>query len=330
MPRECGAAILLLMNRIEVEGLSKAYRGGSVALSGVSFSVAEREVFGLLGPNGAGKSTALRILATILEPSGGCARVMGADVASEGARARRAFGFVPQDTAVDACLSGYENVYLHSRLHGLSRKDAKERTTEILAFMGLEKRSGERALSYSGGMRKRLDISCALIHRPSVLLLDEPTLGLDIWSRHEIWEAVDRMKAVTGVSVLLSTHYLEEADSLCDRVAILREGCIAVEGRPGELKDEAGCELVALSISGGAEAIAAAVAAMRVARGIRELRVAGGELVAAVASGETAIPLLVEAARAAGARVDRVRVERPGLEGVFMRATGGSERKEGR
>jgi ABC-2 type transport system ATP-binding protein len=220
---------------IEVLDLRKTYPGGIEALRGVSFSVSPGEVFGLLGPNGAGKSTTVRILATLSAPTGGTARVAGFDVAREGLQVRRRIGYVAQVSGVDPAATGRENLVLQGRLHRLAGGELARRIDELLDLFDLASAADRPAATYSGGMKRRLDVAMGLVHRPAVLFLDEPTTGLDPESRAVLWREVRRL-AAGGLSLLLTTHYLEEADQLAARLAIVDQGRVVAAGTPDELK----------------------------------------------------------------------------------------------
>ncbi|HET6449892.1 MAG TPA: ABC transporter ATP-binding protein [Spirochaetia bacterium] len=308
------------MVAIETRSLRLRY-GNAPALDGIDFSVHTGELFGLLGPNGAGKSTALKVLATILRPTSGSAHLMGIDVASHAGEARRLTGFIPQECGIDPSLTGLQNVYFHARIHGLSGRAARERARELLESVGLRGRGGEKARVYSGGMRKLLDIACAMVDRPRVILMDEPTLGLDPRSRRAVWDLVEDLRKAEGTAVLLTTHYLSEADALCDRVAILEHGCIAAQGTPGELRRATPAELVTVQMEGSADDLARARQGLAVLWSLKESTRGNKVCVAAVADAESAIPVIVETVRQAGARVVRTRVERRGLDGIFLDST---------
>ena len=206
------------------------------AVDDVTFSVAPGEVFGLLGPNGAGKTTTIRVLTTLLRPMGGTAEILGLDVTRNRMRVRRLLGYVPQQLSIDGQLTGYENVWLFARLFDVPRRQRRPRAQEALAAMGLEEVSGRLAATYSGGMIRRLELAQALVNRPRLLILDEPTIGLDPVARRSVWERVLELRRETGMTVLLTTHYMEEADALCDRVALLHRGRIRALDDPTALK----------------------------------------------------------------------------------------------
>ncbi|MCX7039238.1 MAG: ATP-binding cassette domain-containing protein [Spirochaetes bacterium] len=224
------------MSAIEVDGLTKVYRGGITAVNAISFTVGQGEIFGFLGPNGAGKSTTIQMLTTLIRPTAGRALVMGIDVARRADEARQQLGYVSQDLAVDDCLTGRENLSLQARFYGLPRQEARKRIDEVLDLVGLADRAGDLVETYSGGMRKRLDIAGALVHRPAVLLLDEPTLGLDSQTRTAIWDYVRQLRTRAGITVFVTTHYIDEADGVCDRIAVIDKGEIRAIGTPRELK----------------------------------------------------------------------------------------------
>src|SRR3954451_2481392 len=223
------------MDAIVVNDLRKRY-GEVQALDGVSFAVSEGEVFGLLGPNGAGKSTTVRVLVTLTQPDEGSASVAGHDVRRQQNAVRRAIGYVPQDSGVDQFGTGRENLMLQGRVQGMGGKDLRARTDELLKLVGIADAADRIVKTYSGGMRRRLDIALGLVHRPRVLFLDEPTTGLDPEARVAMWDEVSRLAEAEALTILLTTHYLEEADQLADRLAIVSRGRIVVEGTPASLK----------------------------------------------------------------------------------------------
>ncbi|MBO0704615.1 MAG: ATP-binding cassette domain-containing protein [Candidatus Dormibacteraeota bacterium] len=216
--------------------------GEVVALDGVSFDVGPGEIFGLLGPNGAGKTTSIRVLVTLLVPQAGEGLVFGLDVRSQAMAVRRLLGYVPQQLSAEGALSGYDNVMLFARLYDVPRRERRERVEEALALMDLDAQARRRVSTYSGGMVRRLELAQALVNRPRLLVLDEPTVGLDPVARADVWERVRALREETGMTVLLTTHYMEEADQLCERVALLDRGQVMANGSPVELKRELGAE----------------------------------------------------------------------------------------
>lgn len=231
---------------IEVDHLTKRF-GDHVAVNGISFTVEPGDVFGLLGPNGAGKSTTIKMLTTLLSPSGGHARVNGYDIVHQTTAVRRSIGYVPQALSADGSLTGYENLLIFAKLYDLPRQQWNPRVQEVLSFVGLLDASKQLVRTYSGGMIRRLEVAQALLHQPLVLFLDEPTVGLDPVARQAIWDHLMRLRDETGMTILLTTHSMEEADSLCTRVGIMHRGQIAAMGTPAELKASVGGENVTLN-----------------------------------------------------------------------------------
>src|SRR3954470_6104113 len=227
-------------NGIAVEGLVRVFKKGPRAVDGIDLEVAPGEIYGFLGPNGAGKSTTVLMLTTLLPPTSGTARVAGYDVVTDGASVRRAIGAALQEAALDPFLTGREHMHLQAGLHGFRKEERDRRADELLERVGLSEAADRKVGGYSGGMKRRLDLGLALVHRPRILFLDEPTTGLDPQSRTALWEEVERLSADEGVTVFLTTQYLEEADVLADRVGIIDHGRIVAEGTPAELKAEIG------------------------------------------------------------------------------------------
>src|SRR5213596_2420984 len=227
-------------NGIEVEGLVRVFKKGPRAVDGIDLEVAPGEIYGFLGPNGAGKSTTVLMLTTLLPPTSGSARVAGHDVVKDGAAVRREIGAALQEAALDPFLTGREHMHLQAGLHGFDREERDRRGNELLARVGLSDAADRKVREYSGGMKRRLDLGLALVHSPRILFLDEPTTGLDVQSRTALWHEVARLAGDDGVTVFLTTQYLEEADALADRVGIIDHGRIVAEGTPAQLKAEIG------------------------------------------------------------------------------------------
>ncbi|MDI6895162.1 MAG: ATP-binding cassette domain-containing protein [Bacillota bacterium] len=287
------------------------------------------------GPNGAGKTTTIMMLTTLIRPTSGRAMVCGRDVAASPHRVRQQLGYVSQDVAVDESLTGRENLYLQGRLYHLAPAVLRERIADVLATVELEEHAHRPVATYSGGMRKRLDIAAGLIHRPRLLFLDEPTLGLDIQTRSRIWEYIWRMRDEHGVTVFLTTHYMEEADRLCDRVAIIDHGRIVALDTPAALKRSLGGDLITIHLAGVAAAPDLAAAAPDLAAGIGGLPLvesvqpgADGTFQLVVREGERATPVLLDFLSSRGVRVDSVALKRPTLDDVFLRYTGRQLREE--
>ncbi|MEM3448458.1 MAG: ATP-binding cassette domain-containing protein, partial [Nitrososphaerota archaeon] len=236
------------MSTIVVERLVKRF-GNIVAVDEVSFTVNRGELFGFLGPNGAGKTTTISILTTLLKPTSGRALVGGFDVESEADKVRRIVGLVPQDITVDDDLTGWENLMLHAGLYHLDRQEAKRRAREVLELVNLLDAASRKVETYSGGMRKRLELAAGLMHHPQILFLDEPTLGLDVQTRTAIWDYVKRLRNELGMTIFLTTHYMDEADTLCDRIAIIDHGKIRAIDTPTNLKNSLGGDIIELEVT---------------------------------------------------------------------------------
>jgi len=307
------------VDAIVVEDLRKRYKTVQ-ALDGVSFSVKEGEVFGLLGPNGAGKSTTVRTLATLTRPDSGRALVAGEDVVRHPNRVRRSIGYVAQDSGVDWEATGRENLLLQGRIHGMAGVQLRKRVDELLELVGLADAADRIARGYSGGMKRRLDIAIGLVHRPRVLFLDEPTTGLDPEARAGMWVEVERLAAQESLTILLTTHYLEEADRLAERVAIVSQGTVVVEGTPTELKSGLRGELVTVELAGGDTG--AALRVVHLFEGATEVTAEAHQLRARVPNGAQAIPSILSALEEQGFAVASVTTARPSLDDVYLHYTG--------
>jgi ABC-2 type transport system ATP-binding protein len=307
------------VDAIAVDGLEKRYKGVQ-ALAGVSFSVREGEVFGLLGPNGAGKSTTVRILATLTRPDAGRAAVNGHDVESESGAVRRSIGYVPQDSGIDQYGTGRENLMLQGHVQGMGGRDLRDRVSELLDFVGIADAADRVVKTYSGGMRRRLDIALGLVHRPKVLFLDEPTTGLDPEARVQMWDEVGRLARQESLTILLTTHYLEEADELADRLAIVSRGQIVVEGTPAELKATLRGDAVHLELTNGRLDDASRV--LETLGALPEPSTDARTLVSRVENGNRALPGILSALEQEGIGVESVSVSRPSLDDVYLHYTG--------
>jgi ABC-2 type transport system ATP-binding protein len=306
-------------NGIEVDGLVREFKGGIRAVDGIHFRVEPGEIYGFLGPNGAGKSTTVLMLTTLLPPTSGTARVAGYDIVSEGAHVRESIGAALQEAALDPLLTGREHLRLQTTLHGLPKRERVKRGAELLERVGLADAGDRKVGGYSGGMKRRLDLALALVHSPRILFLDEPTTGLDPQSRADLWEEVGRLAREDGVTVMLTTQYLEEADVLADRVGIIDQGRIVAEGTPDALKaevgrpslevipsDKSGCDRLATVLSRFGESVDApdGAVAVRLERGADEL--------AAV----------VRALDAESVGIEHFQLHSPSLDDVFLAKTG--------
>ena len=307
------------MDAIVVGELRKRY-GDVQALQGVSFGVSAGEVFGLLGPNGAGKSTTVKVLATLTKPDSGLVHVAGHDVGREPNAVRRAIGYVPQSSGVDRDATGRENLMLQGRVQGMSGRALESRVADLLELLGLAEAADRVVRGYSGGMKRRLDVGLGLVHRPQVLFLDEPTTGLDPEARASMWHELERLAEGESLTILLTTHYMEEADELADRLAIVSRGRVVVEGTPEELKQSLRGEAVEVELGDGRAADAAAVVAAL--EGVLEASIDGRRLRSRVASGARAIPSILSALEAEGIAVEAVTTHRPSLDDVYLHYTG--------
>ena len=313
-----------LMSRpvaIDVSHLGKTYDKVR-AVEDLSFQVYTGEIFGLLGPNGAGKSTTLRILITLLNPTSGSAKIFGLDSVKDADRVRQTIGYVPQERAIDRFLTGREHLELLADLYHLSQEDAAGRIPQLLKLVELEQQADRPAKTYSGGMKRKLDIACGLLPDPKILFLDEPTLGLDVQSRLRIWDHVRAMRE-RGITVVMTTNYLDEADQLCDRIAIIDGGRIKALGAPNELKVGLGGDLVSLTVRehDGVEKLAAAI---RDLPAIRAVTVTANGLDIRVDSPEKALPAILEAANRLTCQLEFIDYHRPRLDDVFIAHTGRS------
>jgi ABC-2 type transport system ATP-binding protein len=308
-------------NAIEAKDLIKTYPPDVRALDGLSFEVEAGTVFGLLGPNGAGKSTTVKVLTTLSRPDSGEARVAGIDVLAEPVRVRQAIGVVSQRSGVDVQATGRENLVLQGQLHGLYGRELAQRVDSLLERFGLADAADRIAGTYSGGMQRRLDIAMGLIHTPQVLFLDEPTTGLDPEVRAGMWKEISRLAADEGLTILLTTHYLEEADRLAQRLAIVDRGRVVAEGSPEQLKAELRGDAILIELA-EREAGRRVNGALQEVPGVREVAIDGGSLRARADDGGRAVPMVLAALEAQSVPVAAVTVSRPSLDDVYLRYTG--------
>jgi len=311
---------------IEARQLVKTYavRGtkhGIRALDGLDLIVPRGMIFGLLGPNGAGKTTTVKILTSLARPDAGTARVEGIDVLARPGQVRQVIGVVAQRSGADPTAAGRENLILQGRLYGMRGGSVRARADELLAHFGLTEAAGRLVKTYSGGMQRRLDVALGLMHRPAVLFLDEPTTGLDPESRAAMWQEIARLASRDGLTVLLTTHYLEEADRLADRLAIVDRGRVVTTGEPEELKGELRGDVVQVELPADADAglVRGVLGALRE---VRDVVIAGRNVSARSDDGAAAVPVVLAALQRAGINAASVAVARPSLDDVYLRHTG--------
>jgi ABC-2 type transport system ATP-binding protein len=302
---------------IEARGLARTFSGGIKAVAGIDFDVAEGEIYAFLGPNGAGKTTTVRMLTTLLRPTEGSARVAGHDVVRDAHQVRRSIGVALQEAALDPLMTGEELMMLQATLHGMPLEEGKRRSHELLARVGLSQAAGRRVGTYSGGMRRRLDLGMALVHGPRVLFLDEPTTGLDPLSRRAIWDEVRALNR-EGTTVFLTTQYLEEADQLADRVGIIAKGVMAAENTPATLKAEVGRSHLELKLAEGSAEQAREI----VSRFGECMNVENGSISVSLENGAVDVAPIVLALDQAGLIVEHLDVVEPTLDDVFLATTG--------
>jgi len=307
---------------IKVEGLTKIFNHSLTAVDHINFSVKHGEIFGFLGPNGAGKTTTIKMLITVLKPTEGKATILGGDIAKQSMDVRGAIGVVPQEYTADEDLTGYENILLCADLYGIPRSVSKKRAMELLELVELTGFKDKRVQTYSGGMRRRLELASGLINRPKVLFLDEPTLGLDVQTRAATWNYVRMLKIEFVMTFFLTTHYLEKADALCDRIAIIDHGKIVAIGTPTSLKDSLGGDIIRLSVQ-KVEDITGLISKIE---HVKEVRKENGSYLIKSANGELAAPLIIEALRKSGLVVTKLSLTKPTLNEVYLQYTGRSMR----
>ncbi len=312
------------MDAIRVDGLVKTF-DGFTAVDHISFAVGEGELFGLLGPNGAGKTTTINVLSTLLRPTAGTAVVAGFDVGLDRDDVRKSIGIVFQEPALDGRLTGRENLEFHTMMYGLGKAERNRRIEEVLSLVELTEKAATLVEKYSGGMKRRLEIARGLTHRPKVLFLDEPTLGLDAQTRRHIWEYVRKLNKEAGVTIILTTHYMEEADFLCDRVAIMDHGTFVALDTPARLKDTLGGDVVSLELEGDSTAFLDELGRLD---WIKRSKLHEDVLSLTTERGERRIPELVMLAQQHGVTVNCVNLRKPSLEDVFLHFTGRTIREQ--
>jgi len=312
---------------IRVQALQKIFPGDVRAVDSVSFEVREGEVFGFLGPNGAGKTTTISILNTLMLPTGGRAEVLGFDVVTQASQVRKGIGLVPQDLTSDEELTGRENIELQSSLYHIPYTEANKRADELLALVGLTDSQHRIVKTYSGGMKKRLEFATGLVHNPKILFLDEPTLGLDIQTRTSIWEHIRKLRSESNMTIFVTTHYLEEADGLCDRIAIIDHGKIIALDTPDGLKKAVGGDVIEVEI---AECNENVLEMIRSIKGVTLLegKCSGNRARIKVPESNAALPLILEGFWSKKVAVLNVAVKKPSLDQAFLEYTGRELRDE--
>lgn len=301
---------------VVVEGLTKIYPRVK-AVDEVSFTVDEGEIFGLLGPNGAGKTTIIRMLLTLIKPTSGRMSVFGIDGLTHPEKVRQMAGYVPQDVSVDGELTGYENILMYSKLYGVPGKERGRRIKDVLGYLDLQDRADDMVSTYSGGMMRRLEIAQTLVNRPRILFLDEPSIGLDPAAQRAIWELVNRLRDEFGATIFLTTHDMNEADTLCDRIGIMDKGRLVIIGQPSQLKATVGGDVLTIN-SKTPDCV----------NKLKELgysivsESSGGQFDLLVSNGEALIPHLLESLKAVGVEVEAVSLKKPTLGDVFLKYTG--------
>jgi ABC-2 type transport system ATP-binding protein len=311
---------------VEISNLKKKF-GATTALDGVSFNINEGEFFGLLGPNGAGKTTLIRILTTLIKPTEGDAKVMGMDVEKRATEVRKMIGVIPQAMTTDLDLTGMENMDIYARFYNIPKRERRERIDQLLEMVGLRERASELVAAYSGGMRRRLEIARGLIHKPSILILDEPTIGLDPQSRHVVWELLQRFRSEDSLTILMTTHYMDEAEVLCRRLAIIDHGKIVAMDTVDALKRQLPQkDVVELSFS-GVDSNKAVEETKKISF-VHNAVTSDGTMRVSVDNGAQSIPKLVDILERLGGKVASVTLKQQTLEDIFIHFTGRSIREE--
>ena len=315
------------MYAIKIDSLSKEF-GKVKAVDNISLQVNNGEIFGFLGPNGAGKSTTMMILTTLLKPTSGKAFVAGYDVVTQPKQVRQNIGYVQQEISVDEYLTGRENLVLQARLNHIPKNLVERRIDEILDLIELADKQNEPVITYSGGMRKRLDIAGGLLHHPKVLFLDEPTVGLDIQTRRKIWEYIRKIHAEFDMSIFLSTHYMEEADNLCDRIGIIDYGKIQAIDSPQKMKNALGNEVISFSISSNGEKKSKLVSKIKEIEYVKDITANENEITVFSSKGAQVIPIIFQLSSSFGIEITTISLTQPTLDDVFISYTGRELRDE--
>ncbi len=316
-----------MLYAVETQSLSKIYSNSLKAVDEISIAIEHGEIFGFLGPNGAGKSTTIMILTTLLKPTSGKAFVAGFDAVTQAKNVRQNIGYVQQDSTVDEYLTGRENLELQAKLNHIPREIMEKRIDDILQIVELDDRQNDAVVAYSGGMRKRLDIAGGLLHRPQVLFLDEPTLGLDIQTRYKIWDYIKKIHKEFSMSIFLTTHYMEEADKLCDKISIIDKGKIKVTDSPKNLKSSLGNEVVFFEINSEIK-LGELICEMRKIQTVKDITANGLEITVFTTSGDQLIPQIFQQANNLGIKIESISLTKPTLDDVFLSYTGRELRED--
>jgi ABC-2 type transport system ATP-binding protein len=319
---------MLMADIITVKNLVEVYSDGTKAVDDITFNVAEGEFFGFLGPNGAGKSTTIKILTTLLRKTSGTATIAGYDVDKQAAEIRKIIGVQSQETTVDGDLTGRENITLQGHFHQMKTEDIKKRVDELIVLVGLEKAADRRARNYSGGMKKRLDLATALVHKPKVLFLDEPTTGLDPQSRSSIWGYLEKINKEEDITIFLTTQYLEEADKLCKRLSIIDTGKIVASGSPIELKREIGADSIRIALENCQRDNAKAKELIKTMTDVNQIMDSEECITVYAKNAGLLIADIVRALDSSDIRISSVTFSSPSLDDVFMKHTGKRIRTE--
>jgi len=304
---------------IETRSLTKSF-GNVIAVNDISFSVEEGEIFGFLGPNGAGKSTTMMILTTLLKPTSGQALISGFDVQTNAKQVRENIGYVQQESTVDEYLTGRENLLLQSKLNHIPKKEINKRIDDVLELIELTDKQDQAVVTYSGGMRKRLDIAGGLLHRPKVLFLDEPTVGLDIQTRRKIWEYIKKIHTEFEMTIFLSTHYMEEADNLCDRVGIIDGGKIQIIDSPENMKNAMGNEVISIVVDDGDHT--SLLSEIEKIEFVKKINKDGSKLTLFASNGTEVIPKIFQISSKLDIKIISISLTQPTLDDVFISYTG--------
>ncbi len=308
-----------MLYSIETKSLTKSF-GNVIAVNDVSFTVKEGEIFGFLGPNGAGKSTTMMILTTLLKPTSGQALISGFDVMTNAKQVRENIGYVQQESTVDEYLTGRENLLLQAKLNHIPKKEINKRIDDVLELIELADKQDQAVVTYSGGMRKRLDIAGGLLHRPKVLFLDEPTVGLDIQTRRKIWEYIKKIHSEFDMTIFLSTHYMEEADNLCDRVGIIDGGKIRIIDSPENMKNAMGNEVISIVLDKGEHP--SFLSEIKKIESVKKINKDGSKLILFASNGTEVIPKIFQISSKLDVKIISISLTQPTLDDVFISYTG--------